>query len=122
MYIQSLIVTGHFLSPPGKKGALLQPQPRERPAGPLIKSAWCALTRPQAATMEFSPVEAARCSSREQWKVQNMTTSCLYGYMSGLETRNSYFPPLALDARTEEKKKHLYGEVARQLRLKHPFD
>lgn len=58
---------------PDRKRSPLRPQHRER-AG-LIKSAWSALTRLQAVTTAFSPVAAARSSSREQWKVQSHKTS-----------------------------------------------
>lgn len=59
-----------FLFPPSDRmGPLLHPQRRGRAA--LIKSVWCALMRLRAAITVFSPVAAARFSSRELWKVQS---------------------------------------------------
>lgn len=44
-------------------------QPLPSTAVQPIRSAWCVLTRPLAATMESSPAEAARSSSRGPLKV-----------------------------------------------------
>lgn len=54
--------------PTDRKSSLLHRLCRER-AG--VKSVWFALMRPQVVIMEFSPVVAARSSSKEQSKVHN---------------------------------------------------